>query len=288
MCWCLRNLPSEIRSHRDFPSPVAICPTNIPCASSGTDPLLAATQRVGRPIRRESIFDFAPMPLKFEGRGRGVLCHCLDRQDAPVGVGDEFGRHGESIAVPPGVSAPPVSKIQPCALSARRRPSSAQGAGRVNRVRNSSSARRSPSSVRTTDFALFAGFAINPFWCKRSRAFESNPFQARLSMQRQPKQAHNGIVDLVGVDLHASSLTRESAAATIHTVGLFLAQRFTWASHARQRHLGGRAGMGSEFIMVAKRPWQPLLLAMKCGLAKSSSSLWLRCRRAADRPAYAS
>lgn len=51
------------------------------------------------------------MPLTFEGRGCGVLCHCLDRQDAPVGAGDEFGRHGESIAVPPGVSAPPVSKF---------------------------------------------------------------------------------------------------------------------------------------------------------------------------------
>ncbi|WP_376706085.1 hypothetical protein RQ479_13150 [Mesorhizobium sp. ISC25] len=45
-------------------------------------------------------------------------------------------------------------------------------------------------------------------------------------MQRQPKQAQNGIVDLVGVDLHASSLTREGVAAMIHTVGLFLAQRF--------------------------------------------------------------
>lgn len=184
MCSCLRNLPSEIRSHRDFASPVAICPTNIPCVSSGTDPLLAATQRVGRPIRRESIsrLDFAPMPLTFEGRGCGVVCPCLDRQDAPVGVGDEFGRHGESIAVPPGVSAAGV-EIQPCALSARRGPSSAlaQDAGRVNWVRNSFSARRSPSSVRTTDFALFAGFAISPFWCKRSRAFQSNPFQARLS-----------------------------------------------------------------------------------------------------------
>lgn len=40
------------------------------------------------------------MPLTFEGRGCAVLCHCLDRQDAPVGVGYEFGRHGESIGGP--------------------------------------------------------------------------------------------------------------------------------------------------------------------------------------------
>ena len=35
--------------------------------------------------------------------------------------------------------------------------------GRVNRARNSSSERRKPSSLRTTDFDLFAGSAIRPF-----------------------------------------------------------------------------------------------------------------------------
>jgi IS66 C-terminal element len=35
--------------------------------------------------------------------------------------------------------------------------------GRVNRARNSASDRRKPSSLRTTDFDLFAGFAIRPF-----------------------------------------------------------------------------------------------------------------------------
>lgn len=55
----------------------------------------------------------------------------------------------------------------------------AQGDGRVNSARNSASARWRPSSVRTTDFALPAGFAITPLRCSRSSASQSNPFQAR-------------------------------------------------------------------------------------------------------------
>ena len=43
------------------------------------------------------------------------------------------------------------------------------------------STRRNPSSLRTMDCELFAGPSIKPFRQSRSRVFQSNPFQARLS-----------------------------------------------------------------------------------------------------------
>jgi len=53
---------------------------------------------------------------------------------------------------------------------------------RVNNRRNSSSERRRPSSVRTSDFDLFAASQINPFSCNRSVVAQSNPFQAQRSL----------------------------------------------------------------------------------------------------------
>src|SRR5215213_257513 len=53
-------------------------------------------------------------------------------------------------------------------------------AERAKSLRKSSLARCRPSSVRTTDFALLAGFSIRPLLCRRSRASQSKPFQARF------------------------------------------------------------------------------------------------------------
>jgi len=53
---------------------------------------------------------------------------------------------------------------------------------RVNNRRNSSSERRRPSSVRTSDFDLFTGSQISPFSCNRSIVAQSNPFQAQHSL----------------------------------------------------------------------------------------------------------
>lgn len=53
---------------------------------------------------------------------------------------------------------------------------------RVNSFRKSASDRRRPSSVSTSDFALFTGSPIRPFRCKRSVVAQSKPFQAQRSL----------------------------------------------------------------------------------------------------------
>ena len=59
---------------------------------------------------------------------------------------------------------------QPCAVG---------HSGLVNMTRKSSSAHFRPSSVKTTDLALFTGSAIMPLSWSRLRASQSKPFHAR-------------------------------------------------------------------------------------------------------------
>ncbi|WP_352965980.1 MucR family transcriptional regulator [Mesorhizobium sp. M1393] len=66
-------------------------------------------------------------------------------------------------------------------------------------------------------------------------------------MQRQPKQAQNGIVDLVGVDLHASSLTRKSASAAAHTGWLLYCLEDDRKFRSLRRHLGSAHGMTEAY-----------------------------------------
>ena len=62
--------------------------------------------------------------------------------------------------------------------------SRAEAMNDYSKARKSASVRFKPSSVNTTDFALFTGSRIMPFWCSRLRAFQSKHFQARHSSYR--------------------------------------------------------------------------------------------------------
>jgi hypothetical protein len=62
-----------------------------------------------------------------------------------------------------------LAKGQPCTVGQ---------SGLVNMTRKSSSAHFRPSSVKTTDLALFTGSAIMPLSWSRLRASQSKPFHA--------------------------------------------------------------------------------------------------------------
>ena len=76
-----------------------------------------------------------------------------------------------------------------------------------------------PSSLRTTDFALFAGSAINPFLCSRSRAPQSKPFQARLSSCSVSHKSPRTV---------SSILSRSIAMLPVYHTGTLLPQPCRW------------------------------------------------------------
>jgi hypothetical protein len=69
-------------------------------------------------------------------------------------------------------------------------------------VRESEDARCSPHRSKHIHFALFAGSAISPFRCNRSRAFQSNPFQ---------RVSHQGMSAKAGPARHRRSCRGRSA-----------------------------------------------------------------------------
>ncbi len=116
-------------------------------------------------------------------------------------VADLGAAAANALFVPRSVTSPSIrfrycGECQQCGLRLRHRSQSSDGGfwGRfirnsnslshgfgalVKRALNSSSDRRKPSFVSTTDFALPSGSRMSPFSCSRPSTFQSWPFQAR-------------------------------------------------------------------------------------------------------------